>query len=209
MRRMCNNLTPVFGLEETVAGYVEALTKVFEEVFRVLSPTGTVFLNLGDTYYSGKGKSHGIDQKSKKRRFGLRAVDKSGGLDLGLQRKSIIGIPWRVAASLTKHQWVLRSPIIWHRDKCLPEAVHDRPRRSYEFVFMFAKSRHYYFNRKPLIDQNIDEDVWTIRQGRRSQMANLKLHHSQRNWSSAVSVLGARPVASSLIHLLVQARLFQ
>ena len=150
------------GLEDTVAGYIDALTRVFDEVFRVLSPTGTLFLNLGDTYYSGKGKSHGTDQKSKKRRFGLRAVDKSGGLDLGLQRKSIIGIPWRVATSLSKREWVLRSPIIWHRDKCLPEAVNDRPRRSYEFVFMFAKSRHYYFNRKPLVDQNIDEDVWTI-----------------------------------------------
>jgi len=150
------------GLEDTVQGYVDALAAVFDEIFRILSPKGTVFLNLGDTYYSGKGKSHGKDLKSKKRRFGLRAVDRSGGLDIGAQRKSIIGIPWRVALALTQRKWILRSPIIWHREKCLPEAVKDRPRRSYEFVFMLVKSRHYYFNRKPLVAQNIDEDVWTI-----------------------------------------------
>jgi len=150
------------GLETTVQGYVDAIAGVFEEVYRVLTPRGTVFLNLGDTYYSGKGESQGKDLKSKKRRFGLRAVDRSGGLSIGLQRKSIIGIPWRVAIELCQRKWVLRSPIIWHRDKCLPEAVKDRPRRSYEYVFMLVKSRHYYFNRKPLVDQNIDEDVWTI-----------------------------------------------
>jgi DNA modification methylase len=150
------------GLEETVQSYVDALVEVFEEAFRVLKPKGTLFLNLGDTYYSGKGESQGKDHKSKKRRFGLRQVDRSGGLDIGIQRKSIIGIPWRVAIALCQKKWVLRSPIVWHRDKCLPEAVRDRPRRSYEFVFMFAKSRHYFFNRKPLVDQNLDEDVWTI-----------------------------------------------
>lgn len=150
------------GLEETVEGYVSTISLVMAEIFRVLKPEGTLFLNMGDTYYSGKGRSHGHDSKSKKRRFGLRLVDKSGGMDVGYQRKSIIGIPWRVAIRLCEQGWVLRSPIVWHRDKCLPESVRDRPRRSYEFVFMFAKSRHYYFDRKPLVTQNIDEDVWTI-----------------------------------------------
>lgn len=150
------------GLEETVEGYVSAISLVMGEVKRVLKKTGTVFLNIGDTYYSGKGESQGTDSKSRKRRFGLRAVDKSGGMDVGLQRKSIIGIPWRVAMRMCEKDWALRSPIIWHRDKCLPESVRDRPRRSYEFVFMFTKQRRYYFNRKHLVDYNIDEDVWTI-----------------------------------------------
>jgi len=146
------------GQEETVEGYISALNKVMTEAYRVLKKEGTLFLNLGDTYYSGKGMSQGKDVKSKKRRFGLRAVDKSGGMDIGYQRKSLIGIPWRMAIRLCENKWVLRSSIIWHRDKCLPESVKDRPRRSYEFVFMFSKNRHYYFNRKPLIDQDIDEE---------------------------------------------------
>jgi len=120
-------------------------------------------LNLGDTYYSGKGKSHGEDPKSAKRRFGLRAVDKSGGLGINLRPKSIIGIPWRVAIEMARRKWVLRSAIIWHRKSALAEAVLDRPRRSYENIFMFAKTRNYYFNRKALKDVSIEEDVWTIK----------------------------------------------
>jgi len=150
------------GLEETVAEYVDAIVSVMDEVKRVTADNGLLFLNLGDTYYSGKGKSHGVDKKSSKRRFGLRPVDKSGGLGLGLKRKSAIGVPWRVALNMSELGWVLRSSIIWHRDKALPEAVRDRPRRSYEYVFMFAKQRHYFFNREALKDVVVEEDVWTI-----------------------------------------------
>lgn len=150
------------GLEDSVEDYVEAICKVMDEVRRVLRSEGTLFLNLGDTYYSGKGQSQGNDRKSNKRRFGLRAVDKSGGLGIGLQRKSIIGVPWRIAIEMASRDWVLRSPIIWHREKCLPESVLDRPRRSYEYIFMFVKSRKYYFNREPLVDQKVEEDLWTI-----------------------------------------------
>jgi DNA modification methylase len=151
------------GLEETVDEYIHSLCSVMDEAFRILRKDGLLFLNLGDTYYSGKGKSHGKDAKSSKRRFGLRPVDKSGGLGIDIQRKSIIGIPWRVAIEMMARKWVLRTPIIWHRDKALPESVKDRPRRSFEYVFMFAKDRFYYFNREPLITQKIDEDVWTIK----------------------------------------------
>jgi DNA modification methylase len=150
------------GQEETVDQYVVRIADVMDEVKRVLRPHGVLFLNLGDTYYSGRGKSHGVDKKSSKRRFGLRAVDKSGGLGIGLQKKSMIGIPWRVAIDMCRRGWILRSPIIWHRHRALPEAVIDRPSRSYEFVFMFAKNRRYFFDRRPLIDQKVEEDMWTI-----------------------------------------------
>ena len=150
------------GLESTVDDYVERLCEVLEEVSRVLHRNGLLFLNMGDTYYSGKGMSRGIDQKSSKRRFGLRAVDKSGGLGIHLQRKSLIGIPWRVGLALLERGWALRSTIIWHRANCLPEAAKDRPNRSYEYIFMLAKHRRYFFDKQPLIDKQIDEDMWTI-----------------------------------------------
>lgn len=150
------------GLEGTVEGYVTAISNVMDQVQRVLRKDGVLFLNIGDTYYSGRGKSHGTDKKSNKRRFGLRAVDKSGGLEIGIQKKSIIGIPWRVAIAMCSRGWVLRSPVIWHRENCLPEPVADRPSRSYEYVFMFVKERYYHFNKQPLIDQKVEEDLWTI-----------------------------------------------
>lgn len=150
------------GLEDKINDYIIAICDVMDELYRVLRKDGLLFLNMGDTYYSGKGASHGTDSKSHKRRFGLRPVDKSGGLGEKIERKSIIGVPWRVAIEMTSRRWVLRSPIIWHRDKALPESVQDRPRRSYEYIFMFAKDRKYFFDRKPLVDKQIDEDVWTI-----------------------------------------------
>jgi DNA modification methylase len=149
------------GQEDTVESYINAICRVMDEVHRVLKSDGVLFLNLGDTYYSGKGKSHGVDKKSSKRRFGLRAVDKSGGLDIGINPKSLIGIPWRVTLEMTKRDWVLRSPIIWYRKYSLPESVKDRPKRSYEHIFMFVKCRKYYFDRS-ILEAEEQEDMWTI-----------------------------------------------
>ena len=55
------------GQEETVDHYVSRICEVMDEAKRVLKPHGVLFLNLGDTYYSGRGKSHGVDEKSSKR----------------------------------------------------------------------------------------------------------------------------------------------
>ncbi len=150
------------GLEESIEDYVSAVSSVMDGVFRVLKPTGTLFLNLGDTYYSGKGKSHGVDRKSSKRRFGLRAVDKSGGLGIGLKRKSIIGVPWRVAIAMSQNNWILRSPIIWNRTKLLRESVRDRPSRGYEYIFLFVKDRYYHFDKTRLPNDIGSEDVWSF-----------------------------------------------
>ncbi|CAK8722525.1 MAG: site-specific DNA-methyltransferase (adenine-specific) [Candidatus Electronema aureum] len=149
------------GKEDTVEQYIFSVCAVFDEIYRVMKDDGLVFINLGDTYYSGKGQSHGVDKKSRKRRFGLRAVDKSGGLDIGIKPKSLIGIPWRVALEMMKRNWTLRSSIIWYRKYSLPESVKDRPKRSYEHIFMFVKNRKYYFNQSAF---GADEqgDVWTI-----------------------------------------------
>ena len=159
------------GHEESVSAYVDAIANIMDEVYRTLTDDGLLFLNLGDTYYSGKGKSHGTDPKSSKRRFGLRAVDKSGGLGIGLRPKSTIGIPWRVALEMAKRNWVVRSAIIWHRKHALIEAVRDRPRRSYENIFMLAKSRRYFFNRPALRDVVVEEDVSTLLLGRSRRTA--------------------------------------
>jgi len=149
------------GKENTVSEYVEAIAGVMDEVFRVLKKEGLLFLNLGDTYYSGKGQPTQPDRKSRKRRFGLRAVDASGGVGINVRPKTAISIPPRVAIEMCKRKWILRSDIIWNRVHCLPESVYDRPRRSYEHVLMFAKNRKYYFDRKPLVAAG-EEDIWYI-----------------------------------------------
>ena len=151
------------GLESSVQGYVGNIRTVFRALGEVLAKDGTVFLNLGDTYYSAKGRPHGDDAKQRARRFGLRAVDASG---LGFPRKTLIGIPWRVALALVDDGWVLRSAIAWVRTSAVPEPTsHDRPWRKYEFIFLLTKSPRYYFSRSGL---NGDEDVWIIEPDRNS-----------------------------------------
>jgi DNA modification methylase len=148
------------GQEDTIDAYVENLRFVFREVRRILKPRGLLFLNLGDTYYSGKGRPRGGDQKQAWRnvaREKYRAVDRPG---LGLPHKSLIGIPWRVALALQADGWIIRSAVRWHKPKGLAEpSAMDRPWGASETVFIMAKSRDYYFNRKGLQGE---EDVWTI-----------------------------------------------
>lgn len=149
--------TGQIGKEPTIEGYVNAIAVALDSVRKVLRKDGLLFLNLGDTYYSAKGQPKGIDRKNGARRFGLRAVDASG---LGVPRKTAIGIPWRVAIEMISRGWTLRCPIIWKREGSLPEpTAKDRPWRTYEMVFMFSKSPHYFFSREGL---NGEEDVWTI-----------------------------------------------
>ena len=148
------------GQEDTIDGYVENLQSVFREVRRVLKPRGLLFLNLGDTYYSGKGQPSGKDRKQVWRnvaREKYRAVDRPG---LGLPKKSLIGIPWRVALALQADGWIIRSAVRWHKPKGLAEpSALDRPWGASETVFIMAKSREYHFNRKGLQGE---EDIWTI-----------------------------------------------
>jgi len=151
------------GQERTIDGYVRNVADIMDEVRRVLTKDGLLFLNLGDTYYSAKGQPKGADKKSSARRFGLRAVDAGG---LGVPRKTIIGIPWRVALEMIARGWILRSPIVWTRKGTIPEpTAKDRPWRTYEMIFMFSKSPRYHFSRVSL---KSDEDIWTISARRRS-----------------------------------------
>ena len=152
------------GMEPTIDGFVAGLREVFDGLRRVLTPDGTAWLNLGDTYYSAKGRPHGRDAKHRSRRLpGLRAVDGPG---LGLPRKSLIGIPWRVALALQQDGWTLRSAVAWVRSSSLPEpTARDRPWRTYEHVFLFSRGPRYFFDRGGL---DGEEDVWLIEPDRNS-----------------------------------------
>lgn len=147
------------GHEESVELYVEKLMEVFDEVKRTLHPEGMFFLNIGDTFYSGNGQPHGSDPKCSSRDFfrtKVRPVDKSGW---DIPKKSMIGIPWKVAFAMQARGWTLRSDIIWNRCNAFVEpTARDRPHRQYEHVFMFTKSRFYSFDRSMLAE----EDVWNI-----------------------------------------------
>ena len=60
--------------------------------------------------------------------------------------KQRLGIPWQVAFALQDDGWILRNDIIWSKPNAMPESVTDRLSTRHEHVFMFSKSRHYWFD---------------------------------------------------------------
>lgn len=129
------------GLEKTPEEYVAKMVEVFREVKRVLKADGTLWLNLGDSYATGTTAGRQIGTLD----FGqgtmkARQVDRCGTPD-GLKTKDLCGIPWRVAFALQADGWYLRSDIIWHKPNPMPESVTDRPTKSHEYLFLFAKGQ--------------------------------------------------------------------
>jgi site-specific DNA-methyltransferase (adenine-specific) len=69
-------------------------------------------------------------------------------LNLGdtYRKKSLLGIPWRVALSLQNDGWILRSDIIWHKPNAMPSSTKNRPTTDHEYIFLFARNPEYYYD---------------------------------------------------------------
>lgn len=137
-----------YGLEPSPAEYVETMRALFAEVRRVLADDGTLWLNIGDSYYSGRGAATGADAKQPARRGFVREVDKPG--QTWARPKALLGIPWRVAFAMGDDGWTLRNEVIWSKTNAMPESVTDRLASQHEHVFMFSKARFYWFDLDPI-----------------------------------------------------------
>ena len=84
------------GLEETPQAYIDRLTDVFMEVYRVLKPTGTCWLNIGDSY---NGNKKGNTETNKNKRVAESNHFEKKLWD-GAKQKDLIGIPWMLAFTL-------------------------------------------------------------------------------------------------------------
>ena len=144
------------GLEKTPQEYVTNLVAVFREVRRVLRDDGVLWLNLGDSFASGKGTCYnpggGENSLGQERKAaGAHPLDRGNKSTLsavGLKPKDLVGIPWRVAFALQDDGWWLRSDIIWSKPNPMPESVTDRPTKAHEYIFLLAKSQRYYWDQE-------------------------------------------------------------
>ncbi len=134
------------GLEEHPQEYIDRLVKVFRAAKQVLKPSGSLWVNLGDTYWSGKGKSGGEDKKQKNRRF-LRPQDKSGPRPL-CTPKQLLLIPHRFAIAMQEEGWIVRNDNVWYKVNPTPDPVGDRSASAHEYVFHFVLARRYYYNKQ-------------------------------------------------------------
>ena len=154
------------GLERTPEEYVANMVNVFREVRRVLKPSGTCWLNLGDSYagYWGDktakaaGRRSSADTNGWTNGFNMNSKpDFHSAFDgSGIKPKDLVGIPWRVAFALQADGWYLRSDIIWAKPNPMPESVTDRPTKSHEYLFLLTKSARYYFDAEAVAEASVD-----------------------------------------------------
>jgi DNA modification methylase len=160
------------GLEETPEAYISKLVEVFVEVYRVLKPIGTLWINIGDSYWGGKGysgSSAGNYQYERRKEgksitpecsnFGgkgtIRPTDRKHEY---IKAKDLIGIPWMLAFELRRAGFYLRQDIIWHKPNPMPESVKDRCTKSHEYIFLLTKSNKYFFDYKAIQQKSLWAD---------------------------------------------------
>ena len=134
------------GLEEHPRRFVDNLVEVFELAKSVLRDTGSLWVNLGDTYWSGKGEHRSTEAKQSARRFGARPQDAKGDGQWA-RPKQLLLIPHRFAIAMQDSGWLVRNDNVWVKPNPIPDQVRDRCSVSHEYVFHFTKMRWYYFDR--------------------------------------------------------------
>ena len=135
------------GQEDTPEEYIENLVGIFSKVRNVLTDDGTLWLNIGNSYYNYRpGKAYPKQTVSKtKQDLPDYSPKRSNKLE-GLKEKDLIGIPWMLAFALRADGWYLRQDIIWHKPNPMPESVRDRCTKSHEYIFLLSKNQNYYFD---------------------------------------------------------------
>ena len=137
------------GLEETPEQYIAAMVEVFRCVWDVLEDDGTLWLNIGDSYYNyrpGKGQALVKQSVANNDQDLPQTCARRGNKLDGLKEKDLIGIPWMLAFALRADGWYLRQDIIWHKPNPMPESVQDRCTKAHEYIFLLSKSQKYYYD---------------------------------------------------------------
>jgi DNA modification methylase len=143
------------GAEPSPLEYVANLVGVFREVRRVLTDTGTLWLNVGDGY----ARNGGTGQCGPNARVGnTKKLIQKRNCKVpdcwGLKDRDLLGLPWRVAFAMQEDGWILRSRILWIKKTAMPESVRNRPTNATEEVFLFAKRSTYYYNNNAIREES-------------------------------------------------------
>ncbi len=108
------------GLESHVDGWVAELRDIFRDLRRVLKPTGSVWLSLGDSF--------------------------SRDTKAGAPAKSMLLAPERLLLALAADGWIVRNKVIWAKTNPMPNSVRDRLACTHEYVYFLTRSPNYFFD---------------------------------------------------------------
>jgi site-specific DNA-methyltransferase (cytosine-N4-specific) len=131
--------TRQIGLERNPADYINALSAVFSEVRRTLSPSGCCWLNIADKWASGGNGGGG--SLSRKRGAWRKLAGEKGwrAPPLGWKDKDLVLTSFMAAERLRQDGWFLRKTIIWSKPNAIEPRRLDRPSLSHEYVFLLSK----------------------------------------------------------------------
>ena len=168
--RMCVTSPPYYGLrdyggeekqigqEDTPEKYIQTLVEVFRKVRDCLTDDGTLWVNIGDTYYNYRSDGNYPKQTVARTNQDLPSFSPARGNKLeGLKSKDLIGIPWMLAFALRADGWYLRQDIIWHKPNPMPESVKDRCTKSHEYIFLLSKNKNYYYDHESIKEKAVGE----------------------------------------------------
>jgi site-specific DNA-methyltransferase (adenine-specific) len=101
-----------------------------------------------------------------------RVVKSTGALWMVIGDKyvngELLGMPWRVCFALKDAGWILRSDCIWHKPNAMPSSVKSRPTTDHEYIFMFSKSKDYYYDTDAIREPHVTfSDKSRMKGGRR------------------------------------------
>lgn len=140
-----------WGMERTFQEYLEHLWELMDEIWRVLKDTGTVWVNLGDTY-NGNKKGN----TSNKGYIENTVVDTfKKEKQQTIADKCLLLIPHRFGIGCIDRGWVMRNDVVWAKRNGMPESVTDRFSKKHEYFFLMAKTNDYYFDLESIRDNHI------------------------------------------------------
>jgi len=138
-----------WGLEPTFSEYLEHLWQMMDLIYLKLKPTGTCWINLGDTYNGtkvGNTSNKGYSENTVINTFIKQKNE-------GIKDKCLLLIPHRFAIGCIDMGWILRNDCIWAKRNGMPESVTDRFSKKHEYMFFFVKQEHYYFDLDSIRDK--------------------------------------------------------
>ncbi len=130
------------GAEPTPADYIGSLVRCTREWARVLKPSGSIFVNLGDRY-TGQSAAGDVDFSGQGARGGKRRSRPARVP--GFPVKSLLLLPERYRiACLDELALTVRAVLVWSKTNGIPESATDRAHRSHEDWVHLTLGHRYY-----------------------------------------------------------------
>jgi site-specific DNA-methyltransferase (adenine-specific) len=150
----------VLGLEPYPEWYVQHLTEILTKAWRCLKPSGSMWINIGDTYFARWASIRENGRQGLADEGRLRRKTPMGGFR---QEKQLLLIPSRLAIAMQDADWILRNDLIWFKPNATPRPEGDRLKMTHEHLFHFVKNRKR--GVQPIImmpaRQNQDKLMWS------------------------------------------------